>query len=89
MGDDVDKPSLSEYTVRTLGLSHRVCREMSQDLLDGMTDKEVAEKEYHYVLEVFYYTKKEYVPKNDLHWETIRLIKFDPETGTFKCDIEI
>jgi hypothetical protein len=68
---------------------YRVCKEICQDLLEGLTEEEVAKKGYDYVLEAFYYTKKEYVPKNDPHWETIKLIKFDPETGTFKCDIEV
>jgi hypothetical protein len=68
---------------------YRVCREMTQDLLEGLSEQEVAAKEYKFVLEAFYYTKKEYVPKDDPHWETIKLIKFDPETGVFKCEIEI
>lgn len=68
---------------------YRVCREMCEDFVNGMSEEEVAEKEYPYILEAFYYTKREYVPKDDPHWETIRLIQFDPETNTFKTTIEI
>lgn len=67
---------------------YRVCREICEDLASGMTDLQVAEKEYEYVLEAFYYTKREYVPKNDPHWETIQLLEYDPETGSFSARIE-
>lgn len=68
---------------------YRVCREICEDLLRGNTEEEVIKKDYHFVLEAFYYTKKEYIPKNDPHWETIQLLEFDPETNTFKSRIEI
>lgn len=66
---------------------YRVCREMCEDMLSGMSDEEVAKKEYEFVIEMFYYTKRECVPKDNPHWETIDLVKYDPETKTFKCDI--
>ena len=68
---------------------YRVCREMCQDLMRGMSDDEVAKKDYQFVLEAFYYTKREYVPKNDKHWETIQLMEYDPETRTYHSRIEI
>jgi hypothetical protein len=68
---------------------YRVCREIVEDLIRGMTDDEVAKKEYEFVLEAFYYTKREYLPENDPHWETIDLVKYDPETKTFKVNIKI
>lgn len=68
---------------------YRICREMVEDMLNGMSDDEVAEKEYEFVLEAFYYTKREYIPKGDPHWETIDLVKYDPETKTFKVNIEL
>jgi hypothetical protein len=69
--------------------NYRVCREMCEDLIAGMTDDEVAKKDYEFVLEAVYYTKKEYVPKGDPHWETLDIIRYDPETNTFKVDIEL
>ncbi len=66
----------------------RVCREMSEDLLE-MSEEDVLKKPYKFVLEYFYYTKREYVPKNDLHWQTIDLISFDKETNTYHSKIEI
>lgn len=68
---------------------YRVCREMCEDLLSGMSQEEVVKKDYEFVLEAYYYTKREYVPKNDPHWETIHVIEFDKETNTFKSRIDL
>ena len=68
---------------------YRICREICEDLLSGMSDDEVGAKEYEFVIESMFYTKKEYVPKNDPHWELLTTLKFDPETNTFKSNIEI
>ena len=67
---------------------YRICREMCEDLKKGMTEEEVNQKEYEFVLEAFYYTKKEYVPKNDPHWELITL-RFNPEQGSFVSEISV
>jgi hypothetical protein len=69
--------------------NYRVCREMCEDLLSGMTDTAVEKKEYEFVLEAVYYTKREYVPRGDPHWETIDIVKYDPETKTFHATIEL
>ena len=63
---------------------YRVCREICEDLLSGMTDQEVEKKEHEYFLEAFYYTKKEYIPKDDPHWETIDVLRYDQDDKTFK-----
>jgi hypothetical protein len=68
---------------------YRVCREMCEDLLVGLSDEQVNQKEYEYHLEALYYTQKECVPKNDPHWETLTVVRFDPETNTFKTNIEL
>jgi hypothetical protein len=68
---------------------YRVCREMCEDMIGGMTEDEVAKKEYEFVLEAFFYTKKQYVPKGDPNWETIDLIKWDKESGEYKAVIEL
>jgi hypothetical protein len=68
---------------------YRVCREMCEDMIAGMSDDEVARKDYEFVLEAFYYTEKGNVPIGDPHWETLDLIKFDPETNTFKAEIHL
>lgn len=68
---------------------YRVCREMCDDLMSGMPDEEVSKKEYEYILEMYYYTNRECIPKNDPHWETIDIVKFDPETNSFKIEIEM
>jgi len=68
---------------------YRVCREMCEDLAKGMSDQEVNRKDYEFVLEAYFYTKKEYVPKGDPNWELIDIVKYDPETKTFKVNIEL
>lgn len=61
---------------------YRICREMCEDLLKGMSEEEVENKEYEYVLEAFYYAKKEHIP-DDPRWETIKFLNYDPETQTY------
>lgn len=68
---------------------YRLCREICEDLIGGMSLEEVAEKEYEYVLEAFYYTKREYVPKNDPRWQTIKLLEYNPDNGGFSVNIEL
>ena len=57
--------------------SVRICKEICQDLESGMSLEEVEAKPYSYELEMFYYTKKEYVPKDDPHWSIIGLENLD------------
>jgi hypothetical protein len=68
---------------------YRVCREICEDMIGGMSEDTVAKKDYEFLLEAIYYTKREYVPKDDPHWETLSLIEYDPETKTFKSKIEL
>ena len=89
----MDKGRESSMVMRKLHLAkepdcYRVPRDMCLDLM-GMSDEEVENKDYEFTLEAFYYTKKECVPKGDPHWETIKLLKFDPETNTFSMNMEI
>lgn len=68
---------------------YRVLREICEDLLSGMLEVDVENKPYEFILEAYFYTQRENVPKDDPRWETIDLIQYDPETKTFKCNIEI
>ena len=69
---------------------YRVCREMCEDLLT-LSDDEVEQKVYEYTMELFYYTQKEFVPREDSRWETIKLVdvEIDPETGNIKSVINL
>jgi hypothetical protein len=67
---------------------YRICREIAQDMLN-MSELEVEKKSYEFLIELFFYTQREYVPKNDPHWETIPLIHIDSETGNIKSLVEI
>lgn len=68
---------------------YRLLREICEDLYNGMTDEQVENKEYEFVIESIFYTNKQYVPKGDPHWETLSVLEFDQESGKFKCNIEI
>jgi hypothetical protein len=58
----------------------RLCKEMAQDLLNGMSRQQVLEKPYKYTLEKFYWTRENLVPKNDPHWTVIKVtILKEPE----------
>lgn len=51
----------------------RVCKRIAEDLILGLSKEEVMEKPYDYTLEKFYWTKGEYVPKDDPHWQVIKI----------------
>jgi hypothetical protein len=54
--------------------SYRIPRQMAEDLLSGMTTEQVSLKPYKYTLEMFFYTKTEFVPKDDPHWSVISVL---------------
>jgi hypothetical protein len=69
---------------------YRVCAEICEDIfIHGMTVDEVREKEYEFVLEAVYYTQREYVPEDDVHWETLDVLEYDQESGDYKSKIEL
>lgn len=57
--------------------SYRIPRMMAEDILEGMTDDEVASKPYKYTLEMFFYAKPENIPKNDPHWSSISVLNLE------------
>ena len=58
----------------------KLCKAITEDLLSGMSKDEVMNKPYKYTLEKFFWTKEEYVPKDDPHWTAIKVtVLKDPE----------
>lgn len=57
--------------------SIRIPREMSEDLLAGMSHDDLAKKKYSYTVEVYFYTQQEYIPRDDPHWSCVSLINLD------------
>ena len=55
----------------------RLVRKIFMDLYNGMTKPIVIAKTYEYLFEIFYYTKEEYVPKDDMHWEIVKINNLD------------
>lgn len=77
-----DKAFAATQVMRKLGCatqadSVRICKEICQDLASGMSLKEVEDKIYTYDIELFYYTKKEYIPIDDPHWTPIGIANLD------------
>lgn len=77
-----DKAEAATRVMRKLGCatekdSIRICKEIAKDLVSGMTPEQVEDKVYKFTIEVFYYTKAEYVPKDDPHWSIISLKNLD------------
>jgi hypothetical protein len=62
--------------------SYRVPRMMAEDMISGASEQEVAEKPYKYKLEMFFYAKPEYVPKDDPHWSIISILNSADVFGT-------
>jgi hypothetical protein len=51
----------------------KLCKDIAQDLLNGIPRHQVMEKPYSYTLERFYWTEEKYVPKDDPHWQAIQV----------------
>ena len=54
----------------------KVVKSMNDDLIAGFSVEDVYKKSYSFLLELSFYTKKEFVPKDDPHWEVIQLKNF-------------
>lgn len=55
----------------------RLVKEICGDLFGGMNKDYVISKSYKYVFEMFFYTKKEYVPPDDDHWDLLTIKNVD------------
>ena len=56
-----------------VSLTKRIC----EDLYKGMTEDEVLAKPYPYLFEMFFFAKKDHIPKDDKHWECITISNLD------------
>lgn len=57
--------------------SYRVPRMMVEDMVNGMSEDECADKPYKYMVEMFFYVNPEHVPKDDPHWSIISVLNLD------------
>lgn len=60
----------------------KLIKTICNDLYNGMAKHLVLAKTYEYLFEIFYYTKEEYVPKDNKHWEIIRINNIDEFLST-------
>lgn len=77
-----DKAIAATQVLRKLGCaterdSVRLCKEICQDMLSGMSDEEIEQKSYKYTIEVFYYTEQKHMPLDDPHWSVISIKNLD------------
>lgn len=67
----------SKILERLIGMRNeaalKLMREMILDVKAGLTETEILEKPYRFVLEKLFWTKKEHVPENDPHWDKIEV----------------
>ena len=61
--------------------AYRVPRLMAEDLLSGMSEDDVASKPYKYTLEMFFYSRPEFLPKDDPHWTSISVLNLEDFVG--------
>ncbi len=54
----------------------KLVKEICTDLHDGKSEDYIMDKPYQYMVEIFYFTKPEYVP-NDKHWSFISIKNID------------
>ena len=57
--------------------SIRICKDICNDMISELSIQEIENKSYKFTIEIFYYTEKEYVPKDDPHWSLISIINSD------------
>lgn len=55
----------------------RVVKNIFMDLYNGMSKTMVIAKTYEFMVEIYYYAKEEYIPKDDVHWEIIKIKNLD------------
>lgn len=65
----------------------KVIKNIFMDLYNGMSKPMVIAKTYEYLFEIFYYTKEEYVPKNDKHWEIVEIKNLEQYFSKRNIDI--
>lgn len=46
----------------------KICKSIVKDYIDGMSKDDIINKEYPFVLQMFFYTKEKYIPSNDKRW---------------------
>lgn len=76
-GEEIGAKQAIEHAVKRCKTNYKeaikLVTEICSDLNAGMSKNLVISKTYEYILEIFYYTKAAYVPKNDKHWEIISI----------------
>ena len=77
-----DKTTAVTQLMRKLGMSsevdsYRIPLDIARDLHSGIAEDVVELRTYRYQMEMYFYTWKECVPKDDPHWEIISIKNLD------------
>jgi hypothetical protein len=70
----------------------RVITQICSDIYHGMNLEDVYKRKYEFMVHMSFYTKKEYVPKDNKHWSTLELektIKIDDQTNNIINDEKV
>lgn len=46
----------------------KICKSIIKDYIDGMSKDDIINKEYPFVLQMFFFTREKYIPSNDKRW---------------------
>lgn len=67
-----------------------VPRQICEDLIEGMTEAEVLEKPYKYIFVAYFFTKSEYLPKDDPHWSVVSIYDMESKNDkAIKCKVVV
>jgi hypothetical protein len=67
----------------------RVVKNIFMDLYNGMSKSMVTAKTYEFMVEIYYYAKEEYVPKDNSHWEIIKIKNLDDHLSKVNIENDI
>lgn len=73
-GGDLAPKVLRNICNATEAESVNLAKRIAQDLAEGMSEDEVLNKPYEYIMELFFWTNEECVPKDCPNWTTIKML---------------
>lgn len=63
---------LFKYAYASQGEAIRLCKEIIKDFTSGVSRDDIVIKEYPFFLQMFFYTKEKYMPKDDARWMVLK-----------------
>lgn len=63
---------LFKYAYVSQNEAIRLCKEIIKDFTNNISRDDIVRKEYPFFLQMFFYTKEKYVPKDDARWMVLK-----------------